>query len=156
MTTSDWKRSTREISFENLMPEMVTAIKKHIEQYNLGPILSDAMMCIQTDSKKPKKGLFGSEETVYTGAVITPRWLVWVTSGTKTKTAVLSAQPGDIVVQDYLQTQFAKMIPDSGINVTGKFTDISENSTAFIGLDESPTGDKFKEIVIKAIQDAKK
>ncbi|MCI0549315.1 MAG: hypothetical protein L0287_00010 [Anaerolineae bacterium] len=153
---SDWKRNTREVSFENLTPEMVTAIKKHIEQYNPGPILSDAMMCIQTDSKKPKKGLFGSEETVYTGAVITPRWLVSVTSGTKTKTTVLSAQLNDVVVQDYAQTKFAKLIPDSRMNVTGKFTDVSENSTAFIGLDESPTGDKFKEIVINAVQDAKK
>ena len=153
---SDWKRSTREVSFENLMPEMVTAINKHIEQYNLGPVLSDALMCIQTDSEKPKKGLFGSQETVYTGAVITPRWLMWVTSGTKTETAVLSAQLSDIVVQDYVQTQFAKMIPDSGLNVSGKFTDISENITAFIGLDESAAGNKFKETVIKAVQDAKK
>ena len=153
---SDWKRNTREVSFENLTPEMVTAIKKHIEQYNLGPVLSDALMCIQTDSEKPKKGPFGSQETVYTGSMITPRWLMWVTSGTRTETAVLSAQLSEIVVQDYLQTQFAKMIPDSGINVTGKFTDVSENRTAFIGLDESPTGNKFKEIVIKAIQDAKK
>jgi hypothetical protein len=48
------------------------------------------------------------------------------------------------------------MICDSGMNVTGKFTDVSENSTSFIGLDESATGDKFKKTVIKAMQDAKK
>ena len=153
---SDWKRNTREVSIENLMPEMIAEIKKHIEQYNLGPLLSDAMMYIQTDSEKTKKGLFGGGETVYTGAVVTPRWLLWVTRGTKMKTVVLSAQLKDLVVQDYAQTQFAKMIPDSGISVTGKFTDVSENITAFIGLDEGKTGDKFKEIVIKAVQDAKK
>ena len=153
---SDWNRKTQEVSFENLLPEMIASINKHIEQYNLGPILSDAIMCIQTDSEKTKKGLFSREETVYIGAVITPRWLVWVTSGTKMETTVLSTQINDVVVQDYAQTKFAKMIPDSGINVTGKFTDVSENSTAFIGLDESPAGDKFKETVIKAVQDAKK
>lgn len=48
------------------------------------------------------------------------------------------------------------MIPDSGITVTGKFTDVSENIAAFIGLDESASANKFKETVIKAIQDAKK
>lgn len=153
---SDWERKTQEVSFESLLPEMIAAINKHIEQYNLGPILSDSIMCIQTDSVKAKKGLFGREETVYTGAVITPRWLVWGTSGTKTETTVLSAQLIDIVVQDYAQTEFAKMIPDSGINITGKFTDVAENSTAFIGLGEGATGDKFKETVIKAVQDAKK
>jgi hypothetical protein len=153
---SDWNRKTREVSFENLSPEMIAALNKHIERYNLGPILSDAIMCIQTDSEKTKKGLFGREETVYTGAVITPRWLLWVTSGTKMETTVLSVQLNDVVVQDYAQTEFAKMIPDSGMNVTGKFTDVSENSTAFIGLDESAAADKFKETVIKAVQDAKK
>jgi hypothetical protein len=153
---SDWKRRTREESFENLMPEMITSINKHIEKYNLGPILSDAIMCIQTDSEKTKKGLFSGKETVSTGAVITPRWLVWATSGTKTETTVLSTQLNDVIVQDYAQTEFAKMIPDSGINVSGKFTDVSENSTAFIGLDESVAGNKFKETVIKAVQDAKK
>ena len=153
---SDWKRKTQEVPFESLSPEMIAAINKHIERYNLGPILSDAIMCIQTDSLKEKKGLFSSEETVRTGAVITPRWLVWATSGTKTETMVLSAQLIDVVVQDYSQTEFAKMIPDSGINVSGKFTDVSESSTAFIGLEESNTGNKFKETVIKAVQDSKK
>jgi len=153
---SDWKRRTQEVSFENLMPEMIATIKKHVEQYNLGPVLSDVLMCIQTDSEKARKGLFGSAETVYTGAVVTPRWLVWAHNGTKMKTVVISAQLNDIVVQDYAQTQFAKMIADSGINVSGKFTNVSENITAFIGVDESAAGNKFKETVIKAVQDAKK
>ena len=153
---SDWKRKTQEVLFESLSPEMIVAINKHIERYNLGPILSDAIMCIQTDSLKEKKGLFSEKETVQTGAVITPRWLVWATSGTKTDTTVLSAQLIDVVVQDYAQTEFAKMIPDSGLHVSGKFTDVSENSTAFIGLDEGAAGNKFKETVIKAVQDSKK
>jgi hypothetical protein len=148
---SDWTRKTREVWFESLLSEMIAAINKHIEQYNLGPILSDSIMCIQTDSVKAKKGLFGREETVYTGAVITPRCLVWGTSGTKTETTVLSAQLIDIVVQDYAQSQFAKLSPDSGMNLTGKFTDVSENSTAFIGLGEGATGEIFKETVIKVV-----
>ena len=152
---SDWKRKTEEVPFESLPPEMIAAINKHIEQYNLGAILSDAIMSIQTNSEKAKKGLFDSEETVRVGAVITPRWLVWATNGTKTEMTVLSARLNDVVVQDYSQTEFAKMIPDSGINVSGKLTNVSENSTAFIGLDESETGDKFRETVIKAVQDSK-
>ena len=81
---SDWKRTTKEVSPENLPPEMIAAINKHIEQHNLGPILTDALMCIQTDSEKTKKGLFGGAETVRMGVVFTPRWLVWAVSGTKT------------------------------------------------------------------------
>jgi hypothetical protein len=113
-------------------------------------------MWIQTDSEKIKKGLFGSPETVQMGAVVTPLWLIWAMTGTKTKAAVLSAQLIHITVQDYAQTPFAKLVPDSGIEVSGMFTDASENASAFIGLDEGTAGQKFREILIKAAADAKK
>jgi len=153
---SEWTRTTQEVTFEGLRPEMVAAIQQHLEQYNLGSILSDALMVVQTDSEKAKKGLFGGAEIVHMGVVLTPRWLVWVISGTKTKTAVLSAQLRDVVVQDYAQTQFAKIISDMGIQVSGRFTGVSDNVSAFIGVDDSAAGRKFKEIVIQAVQDAKK
>lgn len=152
----DWKRTTKEVSFDSLPSEMVTAIRQHIEQYNLGPILSDALMCVQTDSEKTKKSLFGGTEIVWTGAMVTPRWLIWAVNGTKTETTVLSAQLINVTIQDYAQTQFAKMIKDSGIEVSGRFTDTSENASAFIGLDESSAGQKFRQILIQAAADAKK
>jgi len=153
---SDWKRTTKEVPFEGLASEMVSAIGEHIERYNLGPILSDTLMCVQTDSEKVKKGLFGGAEMVRIGAVVTPRWLVWAVNGTKTKTTVLSAQLRNMAVQDYAQTSFAKMIPDCGIEINGMFTDASESVSAFIGLDEGVAAKKFTETVMKAAQAAKK
>lgn len=153
---SEWKRSTKDVSFEGLMPEMVDEIKKHIELFNLGPILLDTLVCIQTDSEKTKKGLFGSADLVQQGVILTPRWLVLAVKRTKGSVGVLSAQLRDVVVLDYVQTPYAKMIPDTGIQVDGQFTDMSENASAFIGLDESGVGKKFKELVIQAVQDAKK
>lgn len=41
---SDWKRKTQEVSFESLLSGMIAVITKRIEQYNLGPILSDSIM----------------------------------------------------------------------------------------------------------------
>jgi hypothetical protein len=61
---SGWKRTSQEVRLKDLPPEMVSAIDQHIEQYNLGPILSDTLMCIHTNSEKLKKGLFGKAETV--------------------------------------------------------------------------------------------
>ena len=153
---SEWKRRTKEIPFESLPSEMLSSINHHLDQHNLGPILSDVSMCIQIDSEKVKKGLFGGTETVQLGAVLTPRWLVWAMRGTKIQAAVLSAQLINITVQDYAQTPFAKMVPDSGLEVSGLFTDNSESVSAFIGLDESVAANKFKELIIKAAQDAKK
>ena len=153
---SDWKRTTKEVTLEGLRPELLAAIGDHIEKYNLGTILSDVLMCIQSESEKIKKGLFGGAELAYTGAVVTPRWLVWAVSGTKMQAVVLSAQLADIVIQDYAQSSFAKLVPDTGFNVSGRFTDVSENGSAFIGLGSEPAGEKFKETVIAAAQEAKK
>lgn len=60
---SDWKRTTKEVTLDGLHPELITAIRSHVEKYNLGDILSDALMCIQTDSEKINKGFFGGAET---------------------------------------------------------------------------------------------
>jgi hypothetical protein len=152
----DWKRSTREVTFEQLPANLKAEIQKHVELYNLGDILSTALICIQTDSEKAKKGFFGSAESVCQGAVLTPRWLLWVVSGTKTSAAALSALLADVVVQDYANTQFARMIPDSGIEVTGRFTDVAENGTAFIGLQDNAAGKKFTKTVIEAVQNVRK
>ncbi len=152
---SDWKRTTQEIPFENLFPEIKAAITKHIEQYNLGSILSDTLLCVQTVSEKAKKGLFGHAETVNTSVILTSRWLVWATHGTKAHLAVLSAQLRDLTVQDYAQTPFMKMVPDSGMEVSGPFTDTSGIGSVFIGLDDG-VGKKFREAVIVAAQAAKK
>ena len=152
---SDWKRTTQEVPLEGLRPEMATAIRKHLEQYNLGAVLSEALMCVQTDSEKAKKGLFGRAEIVSVGVLLTPRWLMWAIRGSNELVTVFSAQLRDIVVQDYGQTQFAKMIPDSGIEVSGHFTDAAENASAFIGLDEGLAGKKFRERLIQTMQAAK-
>ena len=155
---SEWKRLTKEVRFEKLRAEMVEGINKHVEKYKLGSILADTLLCVQTDSEKIKKSLFGNTDRVYMGVVLTPRWLVWAVTEAKTQsqTTVSSAQLNDIVVQDYDETQFAKLVPDSGIVVSGRFTDTSENVSSFIGLDKSEVGNKFKELIITAVQNVKK
>ena len=152
----DWKRRTREVSIEALPTGTREAIERHIEQYNLGHILSDALMCVQTDSEKVKKGLFGKAETVQMTAILTPRWLLWSVDQPNKKLVVLSAQLIHISVQNYSQTPFAKMVPDSGVDVSGMFTDSSEAASVFIGLEESVAGQTFRQALVKAAADAKK
>ena len=153
---SDWKRQTKEVSIEALPVATRDAIERHIGQYNLGPILSDALMCVQTDSEKVKKGLFGKAEIVQMTAIVTPHWLLWTVDQPNKHPTVLSAQLIHITVQDYSQTPFAKMVPDSGVEVSGMFTDASEAASAFIGLDESVAGQKFRQTLVRAAADAKK
>ena len=153
---SDWNRRTREVAVESLPTETTNAIQRHIEQHNLGPILSEALMCVYTDSEKTKKGLFGRAETVRMAVILTPRWLVWSVEQPNAKAAVLSAQLIHVTIQDYAQTSFAELIPDCGIQVTGLFTNAGEGASAFIGLEENLAGNSFKDLTIKTAQAAKK
>lgn len=153
---SEWQRSTYEIDPDQIPTEIQVVIHTHIDLYNLGDILSTALMCIQTDSEKPKKGLFRSAEFVRQYVMVTSRWLIWSVSGAKTPVTVMSALLKDIVVQDYATTSFAALIPDSGIQVEGKFTDVSESGSTFIGLENNVVGQKFKETVIAIVQEVKK
>ena len=153
---SDWKRQTKEISMEALPADTREAMERHIGQYNLGPILLDSLMCVQTDSEKVKKGLFGKSEIVQMTAIVTPHWLLWTVDQPNKHPTVLSAQLIHITVQDYSQTPFAKMVPDSGVEVSGIFTDASEAASDFIGLDESAAGQTFRQTLIQAAADAKK
>ena len=72
------------------------------------------------------------------------------------KAAVLSAQLIDVTIQDYAQTSFAGLIPESGIQVTGMFTNAVESVSAFIGLEKNVAGNRFKDLSIKTAQDARK
>ena len=153
---SDWARTTTACSLENLPPEMTAAIQAHVEQYNLGAILSQVSACIKTTSTRSKKGFFsGGGQIVITGALMTPGWLLWAIRGESSEVAVMSARLADIVVQDYADTQFAKMVPDAGIEVSGSFTDVSERGSAFIGLDDGAVAQRFKETLFEAVRKEK-
>jgi len=153
-----YNRSTREVTLANLSSETTDVLNKHIELYNLGSILGDALICIEANSEKIKKGLFSGPGTKVVRSIIilTPRWLVQVIQSDNEAAFARSAQLTDIVVADYEKSPFYAKIPDTGVEVTGKFTDTSENSMSFIGLGKDAAGEKFKRILIEAVQNAKK
>jgi len=159
----DWNRVSKECTLENLKPENMAAIRKHIETYNLGSILDDYLLCIETTSEKKKKGLFGGggDSQVIVSAIVTPRWLIWAVAGNKSGIGTLSTQHSDAVVTDYAKSDFYKMVPDNGVQVTATFTGTfagspTEKGTMFIPFGDEPVTQNFKETVIRAAQEAKK
>jgi hypothetical protein len=148
----DYTRTTRECTLDSMRSELASAIRAHVEKYNLGDILSKPVMCIETTSVKAKKGLFGKAETIYTGAVLTSGWLVWASGADSSSIAVLSARTNQITAQDYAKSSFAKLVADTGLSVNGLYTDASEPASAFIGLEENAAGKQFKEAVFAAVQ----
>jgi hypothetical protein len=152
---SNYTRTTRECSFDNLRPELAAAIREHAETYKLGNIESDILICCETTSRQQKKGLFGgSTEVTYVGTLVTSEWLIWATGKEKERTAVASGHLRNIQVQDFEETAMFKVIPDAGINVTGRYSDVTKQGIAFIGLGPEPVAQKFRRILQDALQKA--
>lgn len=154
----DYNRSTTEISFANISPDIMQAIHKYIELHNLGDILNGVTNCIVSTSEKIKKGLFsgpGPKLLVET-AVLTNRWLILADRVDQNAVFIKSMQLQDIVIEDYEKSLFYSKIPDTGLNITGRFTDASEQGMIFLPLGKDIAGDTFKEALIHAAQEAKK
>jgi hypothetical protein len=154
----DYNRSTTEINFANISPDILQTIHKYIELHNLGDILNGVTNCIVSTSEKVKKGLFsgpGPKLLVET-AILTNRWLILADRVDQNAVFIKSMQLQDIVIEDYEKSLFYSKIPDTGLNITGRFTDASEQGMIFLPLGKDIAGDTFKEALIHAAQEAKK
>jgi len=147
-------RSTHEDTIEDMRSELSSAIRKHIETYQLGDIESSLLICCETTSTSQKTGLFANgNETTITGMLVTPQLLVW-TNGKKGKPVVTSALLRNIDAHDFENTAMYKVNPDSGMNITGRYTDVTKQGQSFIGLGSDPAGEKFRQVLQHAIQKA--
>ncbi|NJN80329.1 MAG: hypothetical protein HC797_07580 [Anaerolineales bacterium] len=154
----DYNRSTKEISFEQIPSDVIQAVQKYIELHNLEDILKNVSQCIVSTNDKIKKGLFGGPgpNLLVQTVILTDRWLILADRVDQNAVYIKSMQLADVVVTDYQKTQFHGVIPDSGMNITGRFTEASEPGTIFMPLGEDEAGDKFKEALITSVQEAKK
>lgn len=149
---SDWLRSTRKCTPSSLPAEVTTAIRAHQERYNLGDLLSKATLGIETISRTTKKGLLGGRtEEVRITALLTPQWLVRAIAADRAEPTIMSARLQAVVARDYASTKFAEMVPDSGLEISGAFTDVSARGAAFIGLGPEPASEEFKTAINEAV-----
>ncbi len=153
---SEYQRSTRECTLDTMNPALATAVRQHIETHQLGTVLTNALFCGETTSTRQKKGLFGRKsETIHTGFLLAPPWLIWATAKEGETAAVLAARLRDIQVQDYQRSEMYKLMPDSGLNITGLRQSDEGVGTAFIGLGPEPAGQMFRERLRQAVDQAK-
>lgn len=166
---TEWNRSTEKLPLENISPDMRSTMDEHLESYNLGPILDDYLICIQTTSEKRKKGLFGGgmlgvkiPKHVIQVAVLTPGWLVICAQSEKQdSTTALSVPLKDALVEDYQNTPDYDLIADCGVYVTGIYTGRvgmqgNQRIKYFLGLGEEAAAAEFKDILFQAIQKTRK
>lgn len=154
----EYTRSTREISFGEISSDVLQSIHTYIERHNLGDILANVSQCIVSNSEKARKGLFGSPgpKSLDQTVILTDNWLVIADRVDQNAIYIKSMQLRDITVEDYEKSLFYKKIPDTGLNINGRFTDASEPGLIFLPLGKDPAGEKFKSALIEAVQKSKK
>jgi hypothetical protein len=154
----DYNRSTKEIPFGDIPANVIQSVRAYIEKHNLGDILPNPVMCIVSTSEKIKKGLFGGgpgPKLLIQTAILTDHWLTLADNVDQNALYIKSMQLRDITVENYEKSSFHAMIPDTGMNVSGRFTDASENGTIFLPLGKNVAGEKFKSALIESAQRAK-
>ena len=150
-----YTRSTSECAFSDLRPELLAAIREHVQKYKLEDIESSLLICCETTSTIQKTGLFTSDpKTTITGMLVTNQLLIWTNGKKRDKPIVRSALLRNIDTQDFENTAMYQVNPDSGLNVTGRYTDVTKQGQAFIGLGTDPDGEKFRQVLQHAIQKA--
>jgi hypothetical protein len=145
---SNKTRMTRECGFGEFSPDAVAEILRHLERYGLEAVETNAVFCGETVTTETKKGFFSTKASkVVTSFLLTPEWLVWAAGREGETPAVLSVKLADITIQDYEATEMFLLVADTGISITGRATDVSQNISAFIGLGPEPAALEFREIL---------
>jgi hypothetical protein len=160
----DYVRTTKELSLHQVPTEVMDSIKEHSERYNLGWLMDDQTICIETTSdRKKKKKVMGIKMPMHvvSHVLLTPAWLIYAASNEGSKPAVMTVPLVDATVENYakspLYKKLYKKMPDNGYWVDGKFTGVvggsmsfSDRSSIFIGLGPERAAEDFA----KALEDA--
>ena len=149
---SETKRITRICAIDELNPVLSSAIRAHIKQYQLGDIESSILMCCETTSVQQKKGFFGGSENAVSAAIVTPQWLVWVECINNKIAEVNSALLSHIDIHDYAGSAMGTIAPDTGMNISGRYTNAVKTGQAFIGIGTDQNGIKFREVLHEAMK----
>ena len=142
---------TRICTLETLDETLRAAIHAHEREYGLEDIESDILMCCETITIHQKKGFFGGIKTTLSAVYVTPKWLVWVDSTGRNDEVVGATQLQYMDVWDYQATTNDRILPEQGLSITGRYTDKNKTGITFIALDSNVDGQKFRQVLEKAL-----
>jgi hypothetical protein len=148
-------RVTQECALTDLDKVLRDAITAHLAEYQIGDIESTIQMCCQTVSMQKKKSVFGGSEKAVQAVVLTGDMLIWAEKISGKPVSAGSAQLKQIDMRDYEKTAMFAVIADSGVDITGRYTNSKQTGQLFIALDDGPAGKKFRELLREAIKNSK-
>jgi hypothetical protein len=162
---SDYRRTTRECSVSALQPALRDAIQAHLAQYELGDLLSEALICAETRNELKAKGIFAwlsaattgadRDPAHYTAVIVTPQWFIGARAGSpgnRRGTYAVTARLRDLDVRDY---SMGHLVEDEGFETFGLMTDMTERVDLFWGLGAEPAALRLRETLKEAVGRAK-
>ncbi len=146
---SEYTRTTRECSVDQLHPEIFRAIQQYFQEHKLGHLQSETIACCETISEKRKDSWLNSKQdkTIYTGMLLTSDWLIWVHYGDRSGIRLNVANLKEIGA-DYHTSLFTK---DSGLEIAGYLGDTKDRVRGYIAMGTGPATEKFCEEVRQAV-----
>jgi hypothetical protein len=87
--------------------------------------------------------------------VVTPRWLIWATSGNKCRVVASSVPLTDIEVIDYEDSPYYQFVEDCGIEILSLQAVGVEHRKAFIGLGKESAARRFRYVLSEAVRRAR-
>ena len=150
---SDYNRTTRECSVNQLHPELLQAIRGYFQEHELGDLEAETLMCCETISEKKDFDrltslLKGAEDTtIHTGMLLTSQWLIWVRRGDQSGTVLNIANLKEIQVRSYMSI----LAKDTGLEIFGYIGNSKGQVRGYVGMGTELATQKFCEEVKKAI-----
>lgn len=150
---SDYIRTTRECSVNQLSPGLFPALRNYFQEHGLGNPETETLLCYETTSiKKSTNRLVswlndGLDTTVYMGTLFTSQWLIWVRSGDKSGVQLSSADLKQISVRVYVS-----ILPrDAGLEVSGHIEGSKGMMRGVIAMESVSVAQKFCDEVNQVI-----
>ncbi len=159
METS-WARETRVCHTIELRPDLLAALRAHIEEHELEGAEAGALVCFETTSRRTKKpGLMermaGAGFTSLTQAVVvTATRLLWAQGTDDDEAFARSELLAKLEVTDYEKSPAFGLMPDHGIEVQGVVGVQGRVGTVFFGFGEGPDADRARHVLKAAVKAA--
>jgi len=153
---SDYNRTTRECSVNQLHSELFLAVRNHFQEHKLGDLETDILLCYETTStKKDSNPLVswlndGLDTTVHMGILFTSERLIWVRSGDKSGVLLSSADIKQIAARVYTSL----LTRDAGLEIAGHIEGTKGIMRGVIAMESTSIAQKFCDEVTQVITKA--
>lgn len=155
---SGWERATRACHSIGLRPDLLAALRAHIEQHELEGAEAQALVCFETTSRRTKKpGMIermsgAGFKTMVQAVLVTPTRLVWAQATDDEEAFATSESLAKLEVTDYEKGPAFALMPDHGVEVQGVTATQGRVGTLFFGLGEGPDADRARHVLKAAVK----